>query len=99
AALLGSDTCFPPGDGYAAFCDLLEGMIRPLGFDARNVVVPPELWDPGDGSAVGERLNLVAARRTGRPVCSLYFHLDTVPPGEGWTRPPLALTVEGGRLY
>src|SRR4051812_43643259 len=73
AALLGSDTSFPPGDGYAPFCDRLRGMVRPLGFEARTVVVPKELWDPGDGSAVGERVNLVAARRTGLPVCSLYF--------------------------
>jgi succinyl-diaminopimelate desuccinylase len=99
AALLGSDTCFPPGDGYAPFCDLLRDMIRPLGFEARTVAVPKERWDPGDGTAVGERVNLIAARRTGLPVCSLYFHMDTVPAGEGWTRPPLALTLEDRRLY
>src|SRR3954468_23107423 len=99
AALLGSDTCFPPGDGYAPFCDLLRDMIRPLGFEARTVAVPKERWDPGDGTAVGERVNLIAARRTALPVCSLYFHMDTVPAGEGWTRPPLALTLEDRRLY
>ncbi len=35
------------------------------------------------------------------PGQSLAFvsHLDTVPPGAGWTRDPFTPTVEGGRLY
>jgi succinyl-diaminopimelate desuccinylase len=97
--LLACDTSFPPGSGYVAFADLVEGKVAPLGFEARRVIVPRELWDAGDGAAFGERVNLLAARRMGRPVCSLYFHVDVVPPGDGWTRPPLALTVEGRTLY
>jgi succinyl-diaminopimelate desuccinylase len=63
------------------------------------VAVPQALWDPGDATVYGERVNLIAARRTGRPVCSLYFHVDAVPPGDGWTRPPFRLTAEGRTLY
>lgn len=32
-------------------------------------------------------------------MCSIYFHVDTVPPGAGWTRAPFELTREGDRLY
>ena len=33
------------------------------------------------------------------PVLALVSHLDTVPAGEGWTRPPFSPTIEGDRLY
>jgi succinyl-diaminopimelate desuccinylase len=97
--LLATDTSFPPGTGYAALADLVEGMVTPMGFESRRVIVPQELWDAGDGAAFGERINVLSVRRNGRPVCSLYFHVDVVPPGPGWTRPPFSLTVDGRTLY
>jgi succinyl-diaminopimelate desuccinylase len=54
--LLAVDTSFPPGTGYEAFADLVEALTRPLGFRAERVGVPQNLWDPGDGSAAGERV-------------------------------------------
>nr|WP_237182325.1 M20/M25/M40 family metallo-hydrolase [Roseomonas marmotae] len=42
---------------------------------------------------------MVAARRTGRRVCTIYFRTDTFPAGDGWTRPPFALTRQSSRLY
>ena len=33
------------------------------------------------------------------PTLAFISHLDTVPAGEGWTRPPFAATIEGDRLY
>ncbi len=48
--------------------------------------------DYGDG-----HVNLFA-RRGGSDLL-FNCHLDTVPIGEGWTRPPLALTLEGERAY
>lgn len=38
---------------------------------------------------------------TGRPGPALAFvsHLDTVPAGEGWTRPPFEPVIEGTQLY
>jgi acetylornithine deacetylase len=38
------------------------------------------------------------SRRPGKTL-ALASHLDTVPPGEGWTMDPLAATVRDGRLY
>lgn len=37
--------------------------------------------------------------KTPGPVLALASHLDTVPAGEGWTRPPFEPTIEGDRLY
>ncbi len=97
--MIAVDTSFPPGDGYGAFADLMEGLLGPAGFSFQRVTVPEHLWQTPDGRAHGERINLIARRRTGRPVCSLYYHVDTVPPGSGWTSPPLALTRRGDRLH
>jgi acetylornithine deacetylase len=33
------------------------------------------------------------------PVLALVSHIDTVPAGEGWTRPPFEPTIEGDRMY
>ncbi len=99
AQLLAVDTSFPPGSGYEAFAVLAETLSQPLGFRARRVCVPETLWNPGDNSVRGERVNLIAERRSGRPACCVYFHVDTVPPGDGWIRSPLALTVEDRVLY
>jgi acetylornithine deacetylase len=37
--------------------------------------------------------------RAAGPVLAFVSHLDTVPAGDGWTRPPFTPTVEDGRLY
>lgn len=97
ARLIATDTTFPPGEGYAAFADLAEELATPLGFTCERVTVPDKLWQaPG---ASGTRVNLIARRQTGKPVLAIYFHVDTVPPGDGWRFPPLALTRDGDRLY
>ncbi len=50
------------------------------------------LEDHGDG-----HVNLFARR--GRARTLFNCHLDTVPIGEGWTRPPLEMTVADGKVY
>ena len=99
ARLLAVDTSFPPGDGYGAMADLAAELVAPLGFAIRRVSVPEALWSTAAGGAVGERVNLIAERGSGLAPCSLYFHVDTVPAGDGWTKPPFALTRDGDRLY
>jgi succinyl-diaminopimelate desuccinylase len=99
ARMIETDTSFPPGEGYGAFADLMESLFAPLGFRFERVEVPEALWRVEGGQAAGRRINLIARRRTGRAVTSIYYHVDTVPPGPAWTRPPLRLTREGDRLY
>jgi len=48
--------------------------------------------DYGDG-----HVNFYAVR--GAPRLLFNCHLDTVPIGPGWTRPPLELTIDDGRAY
>ena len=98
ARMIAIDTSFPPGAGYSEFISLIETFAAPLGFRTRRVIVPEPLWYVPGGHAHGERVNLIAARRTGKPVLGLYFHTDTVPPAEGWTHDPFTLTEDGDRL-
>ena len=96
--VLAVDTSFPPGRGYAALADVLESLFAPLGYGFRRVEVPDALWRTPE--AEGARVNLIATpRHRRRPACGIYVHTDVVPPGEGWTRPPFALTREGEMLF
>lgn len=99
AEMIAIDTSFPPGEGYDAFASLMETLVEPLGFFHRRVTVPESLWKVEGGPASGPRTNVVAVRPSGKPVCGIYFHVDTVPAAPGWQRPPLRLTREGDALY
>ena len=99
ARMIEVDTSFPPGLGYDAFADLMSDLLTPLGFSLERVTVPRELWYVEGGPASGQRTNLVATRERGKPVCSLYYHVDTVPVAPGWVRDPLSLTIESDSLY
>lgn len=99
ARMIAVDTSFPPGEGYGEFADLMENLLAPMGFALARITVPEALWRVEGGPASGERVNLIASRGSGKPVCGLYYHVDTVPVAAGWTRNPLALTIEGDALY
>jgi acetylornithine deacetylase len=62
-----------------------RAILKAAGFDVA-------MTDYGDG-----HVNLFARR--GAPVVLFNCHLDTVPIGEGWNKPPLELTVENGRAF
>ncbi len=69
----------------AAMFEHCRAVLEPVGFEV-------EVTDYGDG-----HVNLFACR--GRPRVLFNCHLDTVPVGEGWTKPPLELTIADGRAY
>ena len=96
--MIAVDTSFPPGLGYDAFADLMEQLTTPLGFTSERVVVPEHLWRIEGGAARGRRTNLIATRQSAKPVCGLYFHMDTVPAAPGWQSSPLSLAREGDKL-
>lgn len=62
----------------------VEGVARDAGLDVRR----------SDLGVVVE-----VAGRAGGPTLALVSHLDTVPPGDGWTRDPFEAAIEDGRLY
>jgi succinyl-diaminopimelate desuccinylase len=96
--MIAVDTSFPPGLGYDDFAGLIEGFVAPLGFATERVTVPESLWQVPNGPAAGPRTNLIASRASGRPVCGLYFHVDTVPAAAGWHTDPLRMERDGDRL-
>jgi succinyl-diaminopimelate desuccinylase len=70
--------------------DVLEGALRPLGFDVHRFT---------DGEAPdGPVENLVAMRGEGSPHFGFAGHLDVVPPGEGWSTDPFEATIADGVL-
>ncbi len=86
-ALIACDSQNPPRafDGEAAMFRYCREQLEQAGFAV-------EVTDFGDG-----HVNLYARR--GSPSVLFNCHLDTVPIGPGWTRPPLELTIEDGRAY
>jgi len=68
----------------AAIARRVEDWARTAGLAVARDDASVTLELPGRGA--GETLALVS-------------HLDTVPAGEGWTRPPFEPTIEGDRLY
>jgi succinyl-diaminopimelate desuccinylase len=96
--MIAVDTSFPPGLGYDEFAGLMEEFVAPLGFATERVTVPESLWKVPNGPAAGPRTNLIASRDSGRPVCGLYFHVDTVPAAAGWETDPLRMQRDGDRL-
>jgi succinyl-diaminopimelate desuccinylase len=98
ARMVAIDTTFPPGTGYVSFARLMERSVAALGLECQRVDVPEHLWRIAGGPAQGIRTNLMARRRSGRPVLGLYFHIDTVPAAPGWATDPFRLTRDGDRL-
>ena len=83
AVLVACDTRNPPrGPGVGNALDVVRAVLG-RGFSFEET-------DLGDGCVC-----LLAVR--GSPRLLFNCHLDTVPPGEGWTRDPLALDVHDGR--
>jgi succinyl-diaminopimelate desuccinylase len=74
-----------------AVFDVLEGALRPLGFEVHRFVC----GDAPDGPVE----NLFASRNSGAPHFGFAGHLDVVPPGGGWTGDPFQPEVRGGLLY
>ena len=73
-----------------AVFDLLEEMLRPLGFEIHR-------WVMGEAPD-GPTENMVATRGAGSPHFGFAGHLDVVPPGDGWASDPFAAVIEDGRL-
>ncbi len=96
--LLAFDTVYPPARDYTGLVDWAEARFGALGFACRRVVVPQHLWDVPGADAAGERVNLIA-ELPGKDPVAIYSHIDVVPPGEGWTVPPLAATRRGEEVW
>ncbi len=83
---------------------LLRDLVAIQSVSGTEVVIARwvEEWARRAGLAVTRDDAAVAITVPGRapgPTLALVSHLDTVPAGEGWTRPPFEPTIEDDRLY
>jgi succinyl-diaminopimelate desuccinylase len=87
----------PPGDEYAACCDLLAQRLKGRGF---SVTYHRAEGAPGDTDQY-PRINVVATRTGNRsgPVVHFNSHIDVVEPGNGWSHDPFAAELVGSRIY
>ena len=90
-------TLNPPGENYAAICDLLDSRLTRSGFETTWVRAEGA---PGDSDRY-PRWNLVARHEGTRPGPCVHFnsHTDVVEIGHGWTRDPFGGAVEDDRIY
>ncbi|PSN83897.1 hypothetical protein B9Q01_03000 [Candidatus Marsarchaeota G1 archaeon OSP_D] len=101
--LVAIDTCVPPGRNYERALKVVGDYLEGAGFQVEYVKTPEEVVREVFGDKLpkdaGERVNLVARVGQGGRTLLLNAHIDTVPPGPGWTRNPFELFEEGGKLY
>ncbi len=100
--LVSIPTYVPPGENYGKIVDILVEKFENLGFNARRVDIPEEIYEEKQkqDSLSGERANLIATKHHGaKEGLTIYTHLDVVPAGEGWETPPFDVVVRGDRIY
>lgn len=90
-------TLNPPGENYAAICDLLDVRLSRAGFETTWVRAEGA---PGDSDRY-PRWNLIARHEGPRPGSCVHFnsHTDVVEVGHGWTRDPFGGAVEDDKIY
>lgn len=87
AEMIAIPTENPPGH-ETEVARFVAGALEPLGFE---IVI---------SEYASDRPNIAATLRNGPgPVFAFNTHMDTVPAGSGWQRPPLLMTREENRLY
>ncbi|MDW8369353.1 MAG: acetylornithine deacetylase/succinyl-diaminopimelate desuccinylase family protein [Geminicoccaceae bacterium] len=90
-------TVNPPGEAYAACCELLGERLRARGFEVRYLRA---VGTPGDSDRF-PRMNVVARREGSRPGPCVHLngHIDVVEAGAGWTVDPWVGAVRDGKVY
>ncbi len=96
----------PPGENYIEIVGRILPRFAALGFDARRVDMPPDVFEQRSRvhypELVGPRANLLARLNVpGKPPALWYTHLDTVPIGDAskWSVPPFEGVVKDGKVW
>lgn len=82
--------------------ELLKDLVRlpsPSGKEELVVSYLGEVFSGLGWKPVKSGRNIHVELGSGGPLLLLNSHTDTVPVGEGWTKPPLDAAVEGGKIY
>lgn len=92
--LVALDTDATKKTNYVECSNIISRRMRELGMRV-EVLDPKEIVSDGI-----PRPNVIGTLDVGADeTVGLVTHYDIVPPGEGWTKPPFRLTVEGGKAY
>ena len=97
--IIAVDTTVPPGENYDRLIDVLAPEFEQYGFEAQRVTMPQDLVSEIPLPLKGERTNLVAGLKTGKPKVSIYAHMDVVPVDDAWTVDPFGGEIKEGLLY
>ncbi|MDQ6603407.1 MAG: M20/M25/M40 family metallo-hydrolase, partial [Chloroflexota bacterium] len=98
-AIIRIDNSIPPGRNYDTLVDLIAPQFEAAGLTTERVVIPTELIEAIPLPLEGERVNLVATGKTGKPPLTIYAHMDTVPVEEHWDYDPFGAELHDGRIY
>lgn len=95
--LIAIPTLNPPGENYAAICDLLDKRLSTAGFKTEWVRASGA---PGDSERY-PRWNIIARKEGTRPGPCVHFnsHTDVVEIGHGWTLDPFGGEIDGDKIY
>jgi succinyl-diaminopimelate desuccinylase len=100
--LLRIPTVNPPGVAYPECARYIGEHLSALGYAIEYVELAPEeveeLAPYGEGLP---RINVIGRLAGGQAAPVLHFngHMDVVPAGSGWSRPPFGGDVQSGRIY
>ena len=97
--IINVDNSNPPGCNYDVLVDEIAPWFEAAGFDTERVIIPPALVRTIPLPLDGDRVNLVATRRAGKPPLTIYAHMDTVPVEEAWNSDPFSAELRDGRIY
>ncbi|MGC9116534.1 MAG: M20 family metallopeptidase [Conexivisphaera sp.] len=98
--LVSVPTVNPPGQSYGEMAEVLQSIMEEAGYDVKVIEVPRDYLERHIPEYADHPRYLVLARLgSGRPVVHFNSHYDVVPPGDGWTKDPFRLTVDGDLVY
>lgn len=89
-------SCESVTPAQGAVFDVLEDMLKPLGFRVDRFVSGDGDDNPAHGAPVE---NLFAIRESGGRHFAFAGHLDVVPPGAGWASDPFVPQIKGDLLH
>jgi len=93
-------TVNPPGESYGEMAEVLQSEMEDAGYDVRVIEVPRDYLEKYiPRYADHPRYAVIARIGSGGPTVHFNSHYDVVPPGDGWTKDPFRLTVDGDAVY